>query len=188
MAYQDYLPECTSHSKAGVREGISRFAIPSSRVRPVLSLRVWCSSTDKLEERDYIQRLMEIGQKEMDCIPFRLLLRVLNCDSDIISKGVGVQIGLIRYVSLSVYSLLHLQLVLVSYNASFTLGNADVQPEWAFANILDQIYEHQSFIKEYLQPLTTKAGYEINVKVSPPLALIFLSCNERQRKRANHSV
>jgi hypothetical protein len=43
---------------------------------------------------------------------------------------------------------------------------ADVQPEWAFANILDQIYEHQSFIKEYLQPLTTKAGYDINVKVS----------------------
>jgi hypothetical protein len=44
--------------------------------------------------------------------------------------------------------------------------SADVQPEWAFTNILDQIYEHQSFIKEYLQPLTTRAGYDIDVKAS----------------------
>lgn len=40
------------------------------------------------------------------------------------------------------------------------------QPEWAFANILDQIYDHQAFIQDYLQPLTSKAGYNISVKVS----------------------
>ncbi|WWD15898.1 hypothetical protein CI109_100322 [Kwoniella shandongensis] len=34
------------------------------------------------------------------------------------------------------------------------------KPEWAFANILDQIYEHQTFITTYLQPLSAKAGYD----------------------------
>ena len=59
---------------------------------------------------------------------------------------------------------------------ALALQIADVQPEWAFANILDQIYEHQSFIKEYLQPLTTKAGYDINVKVNYLPSFMFLSC------------
>ncbi|KAK8869829.1 hypothetical protein IAR55_000397 [Kwoniella newhampshirensis] len=34
------------------------------------------------------------------------------------------------------------------------------KPEWAFANILDQIYEHQTFITTYLQPLSARSGYE----------------------------
>ena len=178
MAYQDYLPKCPSRSKAGVREGIPRFAIPPSRVRLVffyghLPTQRLCSRTDKLEEKDSIQGLMEIGRKEMDYIPFRLLLRVLNCGSDIISKGVGTRIGLIRYVSsLSILFLLLpswlIRLFYFPHLTSLSIQIANVQPEWAFANILDQIYEHQSFIKEYLQPLTTKAGYDINVKVSPP--------------------
>jgi hypothetical protein len=125
----------------------------------------------------------------MDCIHCRLLLRALNCGLNIISRGVGIRIGLIR----SVYSLLppvfffllsssspcHIHFFLSLCSATIYRSRcyrqlrqiADVQPEWAFANILDQIYEHQSFIKEYLQPLTTKAGYDINVKVS----LLYLS-------------
>jgi hypothetical protein len=46
------------------------------------------------------------------------------------------------------------------------MKSADNQPEWAFTNILDQLYEHQAFINDYLQPLTTRAGYDISVKVS----------------------
>lgn len=80
----------------------------------IISLRLCCSNADESEGKDSIQQLMEIGRKEMDYIPFRLLLRGLNCGSDIISKEVGIRTGLIRYVPLSVYSLLHLQLVLVS--------------------------------------------------------------------------
>ncbi|WWC61139.1 uncharacterized protein I303_103718 [Kwoniella dejecticola CBS 10117] len=39
------------------------------------------------------------------------------------------------------------------------------KPEWAFANILDQIYEHQSFLSSYAQRLASSAGYEdIDVK------------------------
>ncbi|OCF54147.1 hypothetical protein L486_08343 [Kwoniella mangroviensis CBS 10435] len=39
------------------------------------------------------------------------------------------------------------------------------KPEWAFANILDQIYEHQSFLSTYLQQLSSKAGFEdIDIK------------------------
>ncbi|WVR05282.1 hypothetical protein IAU60_002294 [Kwoniella sp. DSM 27419] len=39
------------------------------------------------------------------------------------------------------------------------------KPEWAFANILDQIYEHQSFLSNYLQPLCVKGGYDqVSVK------------------------
>jgi hypothetical protein len=135
---------------------------------------------------------MEIGRKEMDCIHCRLLLRGLNCGLNIISRGVGIRIGLIRCVYFLLVlplllllpltfafsplpaSLLHEQHTLsLSYISlsllylALALQNANVQPEWAFANILDQMYEHQSFIKEYLQPLTTKAGYDINVKVSP---------------------
>lgn len=33
------------------------------------------------------------------------------------------------------------------------------KPEWAFSNILDQIYQHQAFLGEYLQPLIERAGY-----------------------------
>jgi len=131
MAYQDHLPKCPSRPKAGVREGISRFAIPSSRVRLVfffghLPTEILCRRADKLEEKDYIQKAMEIGQREMDCIPSRLLLRGLNCGSDIISREVGIRIGLIRYVSLSVYSLLsplccpHLLLKLFLHRAALT--------------------------------------------------------------------
>ena len=33
--------------------------------------------------------------------------------------------------------------------------------------MLDQVYEHQAFIDEYLQPLTNKAGFsEVDVRVS----------------------
>lgn len=40
------------------------------------------------------------------------------------------------------------------------------KPEWAFANILDQVYEHQSFVVEYLQSLADRAGCSaVNVKV-----------------------
>ena len=39
------------------------------------------------------------------------------------------------------------------------------KPEWAFTHILDQIYEHESFIEEYLGPLTHGAGYPVDVKV-----------------------
>ncbi|ORX39873.1 TIP-1 family-domain-containing protein [Kockovaella imperatae] len=39
------------------------------------------------------------------------------------------------------------------------------KPEWAFSNILDQIYEHQSFLEDYLQPLTARAGFpDVDVK------------------------
>ncbi|WVQ70105.1 uncharacterized protein L199_008330 [Kwoniella botswanensis] len=39
------------------------------------------------------------------------------------------------------------------------------KPEWAFANILDQIYEHQSFLSTYLQQLSSKSGFEdIDIK------------------------
>jgi hypothetical protein len=70
---------------------------------------------------------------------------------------------------------------------ALALQNADVQPEWAFANILDQIYEHQSFIKEYLQPLTTKAGYDINVKVSPS-SILHLSDSQGNRRELTTAV
>lgn len=62
--------------------------------------------------------------------------------------------------------------------------SADCQPEWAFTNILDQIYEHQSFIREYLQPLTTRAGYEIDVKASPLSSLL----SRNPKTGANDSV
>jgi hypothetical protein len=65
---------------------------PSSR------LRVMGNSTNKIEGRDCIQELMEIGRKEMDCIHCRLLLRGLNCGLDIISRVVGIPIGLTRFV------------------------------------------------------------------------------------------
>jgi len=51
---------------------------------------------------------------------------------------------------------------------------ADNQPEWAFTNILDQLYEHQAFINDYLQPLTTRAGYDVSVKVSSATSCIRL--------------
>ncbi|WWC69475.1 uncharacterized protein I206_103416 [Kwoniella pini CBS 10737] len=39
------------------------------------------------------------------------------------------------------------------------------KPEWAFANILDQIYEHQSFLSSYVQRLASLSGYEdIDIK------------------------
>ena len=44
------------------------------------------------------------------------------------------------------------------------------KPEWAFSNILDQIYQHQAFIDEYLQPLVQRAGFrDIDVKVRASL-------------------
>jgi len=178
MATKDHLPERSSHSEAGIREGISRFIIPPSRVRPVFSSLTSENSrgsADKPEARDSTQELMEIGRKAMDCIHCRLLLKGSSYGLDIIFRGVGIRIGLTRYVSSLLtphYSLLYFQPL------SLILARqiANVQPEWAFANILDQIYEHQSFIKEYLQPLTTKAGYDINVKVSRHPAFIFLIC------------
>ncbi|XAO24018.1 hypothetical protein I312_102808 [Cryptococcus bacillisporus CA1280] len=33
------------------------------------------------------------------------------------------------------------------------------KPEWAFANILDQVYTHQTFLTTYIQQLTSQAGY-----------------------------
>ncbi|WVQ81558.1 hypothetical protein IAT38_003682 [Cryptococcus sp. DSM 104549] len=33
------------------------------------------------------------------------------------------------------------------------------KPEWAFANILDQIFEHHTFLTTYIQPLTSHSGY-----------------------------
>jgi hypothetical protein len=51
------------------------------------------------------------------------------------------------------------------------LGNrlrdvGSVQPEWAFTNIIDRIYEHQAFLEEYVEPLTRKAGFSgVDVKV-----------------------
>jgi len=138
----------------------------------------------------------------MDCIHSRLLLRGLNYGSNIISKGVGIRIGLIRcvYPPLSpLFSLCHSSChtcfsstyffpkhyLAPSLSLFALLDRTDVQPEWAFANILDQIYEHQSFIKEYLQPLTTKAGYDINVKVNPlPSSISLLQRNRRKAKTA----
>lgn len=35
----------------------------------------------------------------------------------------------------------------------------EIQPEWAFANILDQVYTHQTFLTTYIQQLTSQAGY-----------------------------
>jgi hypothetical protein len=52
---------------------------------------------------------------------------------------------------------------------------ADKKPEWAFANILDQLYEHQAFISDYLQPLTIKAGCDVSVKVSVLLILLQIT-------------
>ncbi|WVW83112.1 hypothetical protein I302_105130 [Kwoniella bestiolae CBS 10118] len=46
------------------------------------------------------------------------------------------------------------------------------KPEWAFANILDQIYEHQSFLSTYLQQLSTKAGYE-DIDIKSELTLLL---------------
>ncbi|KAK4688656.1 RAD50-interacting protein 1, partial [Tremellales sp. Uapishka_1] len=46
------------------------------------------------------------------------------------------------------------------------------KPEWAFANILDQIYEHRSFLQDYLQPLTDRAGYH-NVDVVSEFTLLL---------------
>lgn len=44
------------------------------------------------------------------------------------------------------------------------------KPEWGFANIIDSVHEHQSFISDYLQPLTARAGYKgIDVTVSSSL-------------------
>ncbi|WWD01416.1 hypothetical protein V866_008360 [Kwoniella sp. B9012] len=47
------------------------------------------------------------------------------------------------------------------YHFMGTKGTNRVEkPEWAFANILDQIYEHQSFLSTYLQQLSSKAGFD----------------------------
>jgi hypothetical protein len=103
MANQDHIPKRSSRSETSIREGISRPTIPPSRVRPVssfprLNTRQVEGSTDKPEGKDYIQELMEIGRKAMDCIHYRLLLRGLNCGSNIISRGVGIRIGSTRFV------------------------------------------------------------------------------------------
>ena len=45
---------------------------------PLSRQRMVGSSTDRTEERDYIQEVMEIGPKAMDCIHYRLLLKGLN--------------------------------------------------------------------------------------------------------------
>ncbi|WVQ98696.1 hypothetical protein IAU59_005827 [Kwoniella sp. CBS 9459] len=47
------------------------------------------------------------------------------------------------------------------------------KPEWAFANILDQIYEHQNFLSSYVQPLTSRAGYEETSVKSEFTLLLF---------------
>jgi hypothetical protein len=40
------------------------------------------------------------------------------------------------------------------------------KPEWAFANITDVLYEHESFVREYLQPLAAASGFgAVDVKV-----------------------
>ncbi|ORY33806.1 TIP-1 family-domain-containing protein [Naematelia encephala] len=49
------------------------------------------------------------------------------------------------------------------------------KPEWAFANILDQIYDHQAFIGDYLQPLTNQAGYD-SVDVKSELTMLLFPC------------
>ncbi|WWC90049.1 uncharacterized protein L201_004981 [Kwoniella dendrophila CBS 6074] len=52
------------------------------------------------------------------------------------------------------------------------------KPEWAFANILDQIYEHQSFLSAYLQQLSAKAGYnDIDIKSEFTLLLLPILLN-----------
>ncbi|ODO11585.1 hypothetical protein I350_00367 [Cryptococcus amylolentus CBS 6273] len=48
------------------------------------------------------------------------------------------------------------------------------KPEWAFANILDQIFTHQAFVATYLQPLTAQAGYEVSVSSEFTLLLLPL--------------
>ncbi|WRT67124.1 uncharacterized protein IL334_004090 [Kwoniella shivajii] len=47
------------------------------------------------------------------------------------------------------------------------------KPEWAFANILDQIYEHQNFLSSYIQPLTSKSGYE-NIDIRSEFTLLLI--------------
>nr|ODN88505.1 hypothetical protein L204_06360 [Cryptococcus depauperatus CBS 7855] len=37
------------------------------------------------------------------------------------------------------------------------------KPEWAFANILDQIYTHNQFLATYLQKLANSSGYSISI-------------------------
>jgi hypothetical protein len=40
------------------------------------------------------------------------------------------------------------------------------KPEWGFANITDLVFEHENFIRDYLQPLTVSAGFgAVDVKV-----------------------
>ncbi|WVQ71643.1 hypothetical protein IAR50_001183 [Cryptococcus sp. DSM 104548] len=46
------------------------------------------------------------------------------------------------------------------------------KPEWAFANILDQIFTHQAFVSTYLQPLTAQTGYEVSVSSEFTLLLL----------------
>ncbi|OCF36565.1 hypothetical protein I316_01816 [Kwoniella heveanensis BCC8398] len=60
------------------------------------------------------------------------------------------------------------------YHFQGTKGTNRVdKPEWAFANILDQIYEHQNFLSSYLQPLTTRAGYE-EISIKSEFTLLLL--------------
>ncbi|KIR53163.1 hypothetical protein I315_04199 [Cryptococcus gattii Ru294] len=47
------------------------------------------------------------------------------------------------------------------------------KPEWAFANILDQVYTHQTFLTTYIQQLTSQAGYtSVSVKCDFTLLLL----------------
>ncbi|OXM81277.1 hypothetical protein C364_01141 [Cryptococcus neoformans Bt63] len=47
------------------------------------------------------------------------------------------------------------------------------KPEWAFANILDQMYIHQAFLTTYIQTLTSQAGYT-SVSVKSEFTLLLL--------------
>ncbi|AAW41871.2 hypothetical protein CNBB3130 [Cryptococcus deneoformans B-3501A] len=47
------------------------------------------------------------------------------------------------------------------------------KPEWAFANILDQTYIHQTFLATYIQTLTSQAGYT-SVSVKSEFTLLLL--------------
>ncbi|EIW69690.1 hypothetical protein M231_06298 [Tremella mesenterica] len=52
------------------------------------------------------------------------------------------------------------------------------KPEWAFSNILDQIYQHTDFISDYLQPLVSRSGSsEVDVKSEFTLLLFPVLLN-----------
>ncbi|KAL7423932.1 hypothetical protein Q5752_001517 [Cryptotrichosporon argae] len=51
------------------------------------------------------------------------------------------------------------------------------KPEWAFANLLDMLYEHRDFFEDYIKPLSARAGYDVDVQSELTLLLFPLALN-----------